>query len=111
MTEYELIITVVNRGFADEVMAAARKAGASGGTVVNAKGAGTPELRKFFGTVIQPERELVLILVRHEARRPIMEAIANETGLGSEARGLCFSLPVDSVKGISLPEPDDEKEA
>ena len=41
MINHDLILTIVNRGFADEVMTAAKKAGAFGGTVVNARGTGT----------------------------------------------------------------------
>ena len=48
MINHDLILTIVNRGFADEVMTAAKKAGAFGGTVVNARGTGTNELQEFF---------------------------------------------------------------
>lgn len=98
--KYDLVVTIVARGFADEVMAAARSAGAFGGTVVNARGTGTHELQKFFGSVIQPEKEMVLILTERENRDPIMEAIGREAGLSKEAMGVCFSLPVDGVKGV-----------
>ena len=47
MIKYDLILTVVNRGYADEVMKAAKKAGAFGGTVLNARGTGTNELQEF----------------------------------------------------------------
>ena len=38
--EFELVITIVNRGFADKVMDAAKAAGATGGTVLYARGSG-----------------------------------------------------------------------
>lgn len=96
----DLIFTVVNRGFADEVMSAAKKAGASGGTVLNARGTGPGELKQFFGTVIQPEKEIVLILTEREKRNGIMEAIGHDAGLGKEGMGICFSVPVDGTMGI-----------
>lgn len=104
MSEHELIITVINRGCSDEVMAAARRAGATGGTVINARGTGTPELKRFFGTVIQPEKELVLILAAKEKRTPIMEAVTESAGLSAEGKGLCFSLPVSGVRGLRVSE-------
>ena len=61
--KFDLIVTIVNRGFADEVMNAARAAGAHGGTILWARGSGVHETEKFFGISIQPEKELVLILV------------------------------------------------
>ena len=78
MIKHDLILTIVNRGFADEVMSAAKAAGAFGGTVVNARGTGTHELQHFFGAIIQPEKELVLILTEREKRNSIMEAICRD---------------------------------
>ena len=81
MIKHDLILTIVNRGFADEVMSAAKAAGAFGGTVVNARGTGTHELQHFFGAIIQPEKELVMILTEREKRNSIMEAICRDAGL------------------------------
>ena len=57
---FELIVAIVNRGFSDLVMDAARKAGASGGTILHGRGTGVHEAAQFFGVAIQPEKELVL---------------------------------------------------
>ena len=100
MIKYDLIVTIVNRGFADDVMTAAKKAGAFGGTVINARGTGTHELREFFGAVIQPEKETVLILTEREKRNAMMEAISRDAGLSKEGMGISFSLPVTKVAGI-----------
>ncbi len=97
---FDLIITVVNRGFADQVVDAAKSAGAQGGTVLKARGTGIHEVEKFFGISIQPEKEVVLTLIRHEFKQDVLYAIAKEAGLNQEGRGLSFSLPVEDVVGI-----------
>ena len=48
----EMIIAICNKGYADEVMDAARKGGATGGTVVNAKGTASEHEKKFYGMFI-----------------------------------------------------------
>lgn len=108
--KYDLIITIVNRGFADEVMSAAKKASAFGGTVINARGTGTHELKEFFGAPIQPEKELVLILTEKEKRNDIMTAICKYAGLEKEGMGISFSLPVDAVAGIRVFKDDEVKQ-
>lgn len=108
--KYDLIVTIVNRGFADDVMQSAKKAGAFGGTVLNARGTGAQNDKKFFGTVIEPEKEMVLILVEHEKRTPMMEAITADAGLAKDGMGICFSLPVDAVRGIARFEQPNEAE-
>ena len=100
--EFELVITIVNRGFADEVMDAAKAAGATGGTVLYARGTGIHEAEQFFGITIQPEKEVVLILAKHETRNAIMKAICNEAFARTGERGIAFSVPVSDVTGLDL---------
>lgn len=101
--EFELIVTVVNRGHADEVMDAAKSAGAKGGTILYGRGAGVHEAERFFGITIQPEKEVVLILVPRALKKAVMQAICRDAGLSTEGRGLSFSLPVDEIIGVSHP--------
>jgi nitrogen regulatory protein PII len=99
---YHLIITIVNSGFFDQVMAAAKKAGANGGTVVHARGLGSEEAKKYLGITIQPEKDLILILTSKEKKLAIMESITHEVGLNTAGTGICFSLPVDSAIGVRI---------
>lgn len=99
--EYDLIMTIVNRGFADQVIDAARSAGAHGGTVFYARGTGIHEVEKFFAISIQPEKEVVLTLVKHEDTQAIMHSIVAAAGLKTAGKGLAFSLPIADVVGIT----------
>ena len=98
--EFELVITIVNRGFADSVMDVAKQNGAHGGTVLYGRGAGIHEAEKFFGISIQPEKEIVLILVESSNKVDLMKCIGEKCGMHSEAQGIVLSLPIDSVVGI-----------
>ncbi len=98
--KFDLIMTIVNRGFADQVVDAARSAGSHGGTVFYARGAGVREVEKFFAISIQPEKEVVMNLVKHEQTQAIMHSIVAAAGLRTEARGMAFALPVTNVAGI-----------
>ncbi len=94
-----LIITVVDKGNTDIVMDAARSAGAGGGTVIKAKGTGA-ELAKFFGVSISEEKEMIYIVASRENRDAIMRAVMEKAGRNTDAHGVIFTLPVDSVVGI-----------
>lgn len=97
---YKLIISIVERGYSDEVIFAAKSAGAKGGVVLNGKGSGTSE-KKFFGMKIDPENEVVLILVKEKDVVPIMKAIYASCDYQSAARGMVFCLPVSYVTGMT----------
>lgn len=99
--KYDLIITVVNRGYADLVMDAAKSAGATGGTISKGRGTGNEETEKFFNITIQPEKELVWIIVPHNIRCDVMEEISAKAGLKTAGQGIAFSLPVDEAIGLN----------
>lgn len=94
-----LIITVVNKGYTDLVMDAARGAGAGGGTVLRAKGTGA-NMAKFFGVSISEEKEIIYIVAQREKRDDIMRAIMSQAGVNTDAHGVIFSIPVDGVVGL-----------
>lgn len=97
---YNLIMTISNRGYSDEVMDAARAAGANGGTIVHARGGGSAGMEKFFGLTIAPDKEMILIVAKEEDTTIIMEGIAAENGPESEAACVSFAIPVSHVNGI-----------
>lgn len=106
--EYSLITAIVQKGFSDVAMAAARSAGARGGTVVNGRGTGAAEAAYFLGVAIEPEKEILLILVESSLRDEVMKAVNRAAGLSTPGNGIAFSLPVEDVAGLSSDiKPDD----
>ncbi|MBE7078783.1 MAG: P-II family nitrogen regulator [Clostridiales bacterium] len=98
---HEAIFCIVNSGHSEAVMDAAKKLGARGGTVINARGTATKEAETFFHITIQPEKEIVMILVPASIKDDVMHALYKEVGLDSAGQGIAFSMPVDSVVGLS----------
>ena len=98
---HELIICIVNNGFSDIVMDAAKDAGARGGTVLNARGTANKEAESFFHIAIQPEKEVVMILVPLNVKDAVLHALYEKAGLNTMGQGIAFSLPVDNVVGLT----------
>ncbi len=99
-TPHSLILVVLNRGYSEEVMEAARAAGATGGTVLHARSLGQAGMEKFFGVTIAPEKELLMILAGAEDACGIMAGIARKNGPESDSGAFSFSLPVSAARGI-----------
>ena len=102
--KHEVIFCVVNSGFSESAMEAAREYGARGGTVFRARGTANLEAEKFLNILIQPEKEIVMILVDSSIKDDILHALYRAVGLNTPGQGIAFSLPVDQVVGISAPE-------
>lgn len=98
---HEVIFCIVNAGFTDDVMDAAREFGARGGTVIRARGTANAEAERMFNIVIHPDKEIVMILVESNIKDDVLHAIYKSVGLKTPGQGIAFSLPVDSVVGLS----------
>jgi nitrogen regulatory protein PII len=104
---HEVIVCIVNVGFSEAVMDAAKEYGARGGTVLFARGTAPKEAETFFKIAIQPEKEMVMILVPKEIRDDILHALYKSVGLNTRGQGIAFSMPVDSVVGLSAPQTEE----
>jgi nitrogen regulatory protein PII len=109
MNGYEMILCIVNAGFSELVMDAAKEEGARGGTVIHARGTANKEAEQFFHIAIQPDKEIVMILVPENIKDNVLHSIYKIAGLKSEGRGIAFSVAVDEVVGISAPPPPAEE--
>jgi nitrogen regulatory protein PII len=90
-----LLTVIVNHGYADDVMAAARKAGAQGGTILTARGTGTEEDVKFFGISLVPEKEMLLIITAADKSEAILAAINAIPHLCEPGGGIAYSMNVE----------------
>ena len=98
--EHELIIVILNEGYSDMVMDAARSAGAAGGTVLHAKGTGKTKTEKFFGVSLAEEKDMIYIVSAAGKKSDIMQSINKNAGPETKAGAICFSLPVSEVAGL-----------
>lgn len=94
-SNYHLITVIVNHGYADDVMAAARKAGATGGTILNARGTGTEADVKFFGISLVPEKEMLLVVAEKDRVEAILQAVGNVPNLSEPGGGIAYTMSVE----------------
>ena len=100
--DYELILVIANQGATDQVMDAARSAGARGGTVVHGLGTGSKNAEKFFKVSIAAEKEVILIVSAADQKAAIMKAIIQQAGPDTKAGAIVFSLPVTELAGFGM---------
>jgi len=100
MRMYKKLTVVVDRGMGEDVMEIARKAGVRGGTIMHGRAAGAEYTQKIFGMEIEPEKELVLILIPDELVDKVADTLYQELHLEEPGKGILFVEPVVDVRGL-----------
>ncbi|MGH0053947.1 MAG: P-II family nitrogen regulator [Sphaerochaetaceae bacterium] len=95
--EWDLVYSICSSGYADDIMAAARKAGAGGGTILEGRGTATNNDIAFFSAPLVPEKELLLILLKREQTEAVLSSIAKLSFLQERGSGIAFSVPIQKV--------------
>jgi nitrogen regulatory protein PII len=99
---FKLIIAFVEDRKTDDVMNAAREAGATGCTVINnARGEGIKESKTFLGLTLATQRDVVLMLVEQHLSRHILEHIG-EVGEFDAKPGTGIAVVVDVEDAVGV---------
>ncbi len=97
---YSLVITIVEKGNAEEVIEYSKMGGAEGGTIIPGRGLGANDTSKILGILIEPEKEVVLILIPKSKTSSVLTAINEGMNLEKPGRGISFVIDVPMVAGI-----------
>ena len=98
---FDVVAVVMERGYTNVAMDAARKAGARGGTVISARGIAENEVKRFFGIEIQAEKEIVFLVVRSNEKQQVMTALMQAVGMKTRSHGIVLSMPLSAAIGLA----------
>ena len=92
---------IANVGYTDQIMDILRTAGATGSTIVHARGEGSHH-HSFLGITLDFEREIIISVVNEETAERILADVAEKLGCNTEVHGICYMMPVEKAVGINL---------
>lgn len=96
----KLIVAIVERGKAEKIVNSAKKAGASGATVLYGRGTGESEVKRFLNVNIEASKEVILIVSKIEQLKDIMMAMVEKGNLKDPGTGIIFTLPIENLIGL-----------
>jgi nitrogen regulatory protein P-II 1 len=108
---FKVILALVNDDYQNEVIESAKKAGATGVTILNARGEGIHEHKSFFGLTMEAQKDMLLFLVEDFKSNDIMDAIHKAGHLNEKGNGIAFSWIIDRALGLESQLPTMEKDA
>lgn len=100
MFDIKCIVAIVERGEANKIVKAAKRAGANGATIVYGRGTGESEVKKFLNVNIEASKEIILILSEQDKMITIVEAMVEAGDLEDAGRGIIFTVPITNLFGL-----------
>ena len=98
LTDVSLLTCVVQSGFGEVVLEAAREMGARTGAIShNARGSGVRERLGILGIAVEAEKEVVSVLVSSEQRDLVYDTIYRAVDLDVPGRGYIYVMPLEKV--------------
>jgi len=102
--DVKVLFIIVNAGFAEAAVDIAREHGASGATILNARGIGQIH-KSIMGITVDKEKEIILTLVDRERAGRIIASVKERAGAGTPVNAVCFAMPVEKCAGLGAPAP------
>jgi len=97
---FKVILAMVKEEYQEAVIESAKKAGATGVTILNARGEGIREQKSFLGMKVEAQREVLLFLVEDFISDGIMDAISKAGHFLEHGGGMAFSFSIDRAIGL-----------
>jgi len=98
---YKCILAMLKPNLTDQVVDAAKKAGATGATIINAHGTGAHEATTFFGLTLDIATDVLVFVLQEQNVPPVLEAIEKAGHFDKPGTGIAFVLPVENAIGLS----------
>ena len=98
--QFKLIMAFVKPSICDDVVDAMKKAGATGATIIPARGTGIHEAKSFFGLSIEDQTDIIVFLVEEHGVEKFMKVIATAGKFHKPGTGIAFVLPIEHIAGL-----------
>lgn len=100
MFDTKCVVVIVERGKAEKIVKAAKKAGASGATIFYGRGTGDTEVKKFLKVNIESSKEVILVITEKDASEVIIQAMVEAGNLSKPGKGILFTIPINNLIGL-----------
>lgn len=98
--QFKLIFALVKPNISNNVVDAMKKAGATGATIIPARGTGIHEAKSFFGLTIEDHTEIILFLVEEHVVEKFMKVISKAGKFDKPGTGIAFTMPIEHIAGL-----------
>ncbi len=97
---FKIILASVKADITEKIVDTAKEAGATGATIIPARGTGIHEAKTFFGLSLEAQTDIIMLLVEEHIVMKILDAIKEAGEFHKPGTGIAFVVPVEHVIGL-----------
>ena len=101
LLKHKCLVAIVKKGMASKIVKASKKSGAEGGTMLYGRGTGIHEHARFLGIQIEPEKEVIFIVVPVEHLDNVIADVVKAGDLDKPGTGIGFVIDTKNIVGIA----------
>jgi nitrogen regulatory protein P-II 1 len=98
--QFKVILASVKSDITDKVVDAAKATGATGATIIHARGTGIREAKTFFGLSLEAQTDIIMFLLEERMVSQVLKTIGSVGEFDKPGTGIAFVLPVEQVIGL-----------
>jgi nitrogen regulatory protein P-II 1 len=97
--KFKLVMTMVSPEITNDVISAAKSAGATGDVIIPARGSGSNQAR-FMGITLEDKTDIILFVVEEHTVNKVLKAITVDCKLCDPGKGIAIVLAIEKVAGL-----------
>jgi len=100
--KFAALVAILAEDLEERAINSAKKAGAGGVTILDARGIGTKEKKTFFGLTYEGSQSVLLFVLEKQLSVKVLKQITRDLNLKSSSKGVVFTLPLEHIAGIDM---------
>lgn len=100
--KFSVLVAILAETLEEKAIDVAKKAGAGGVTILDARGIGAQEKKTFFGLTYEGSQSVLIFVLEKKLSLAVMKSIAQELDLKNNSNGVVFTIPLEHIAGIDI---------
>jgi nitrogen regulatory protein PII len=100
--KFSVLVAILAEDLEEQAIDVAKRAGAGGVTILDARGIGAKEKKTFFGLTYEGSQSVLIMVLEKKLSLTVLKDISRELDLKNSTRGVVFTLPLEHIAGIDI---------
>lgn len=100
--KFAVLVAMLAEDLEEKAIDIAKKAGAGGVTILDARGIGAREKKTFFGLTYEGSQSVLVFVLEKNLSLAVMKALSHQLDLPNHSKGVVFTIPLEHIAGIDV---------